>query len=222
MIQELLTPKNNFAMYRDKIATYERDGKPFIPIQEVILKDLLYQIEGTPDFVDPQKRIINVLKLQSIGKIMESVAAIGLKHRKYALKHEFGTQNLLKNIPVVDLSLLSTLVKKELSPFTEEEKKKFGPKDFSESTSSDPPVPAPKISKRGKTELIEDSSSPTTSARSLSLEDIRLLTERSTDRELGSQFEFSLSMSARRLESPREDNKKERRKESPSSTRRRF
>lgn len=38
---------------------------------------------------------------------MSSVAAVGLPHRKYALKRELGTENLLKNIPLVDVRALA-------------------------------------------------------------------------------------------------------------------
>lgn len=51
---------------------------------------------------------------------MSSVAAVGLSHRKYALKRELGTENLLKNIPLVDVLFPLPLIDAPLglrSPF---------------------------------------------------------------------------------------------------------
>ena len=72
----------------------------------MVLKDLLYQIEGSPDFMDPQKRIMNMMKMQSIGHLMENFAIFANKTHRYLLKEERATYNLLKNIPTVEVRLL--------------------------------------------------------------------------------------------------------------------
>uniref|UniRef100_A0A6B2L7F6 Ras-GEF domain-containing protein n=1 Tax=Arcella intermedia TaxID=1963864 RepID=A0A6B2L7F6_9EUKA len=67
-ISSLMKPKDNFKNYRETIKVVE---PPFIPCQEIILKDLLYHDTATPNFVE--EGIWNFKKLNVIGKILDDV-----------------------------------------------------------------------------------------------------------------------------------------------------
>jgi len=62
----LMSPKDNFNHYRDSIKIIDL---PYIPCQEIVLKDLLYHDEATPDFLE--EGVWNLKKLYVIGKILD-------------------------------------------------------------------------------------------------------------------------------------------------------
>jgi len=62
----LMSPKDNFNHYRDALKMVDL---PFIPCQEIVLKDLLYHDEATPDFLE--EGVWNLKKLYVIGKNLD-------------------------------------------------------------------------------------------------------------------------------------------------------
>uniref|UniRef100_A0A6B2L1J8 Ras-GEF domain-containing protein n=1 Tax=Arcella intermedia TaxID=1963864 RepID=A0A6B2L1J8_9EUKA len=66
-ICSLMNPKDNFKNYREVTKTAEA---PYIPCQEILLKDLLYHEESVPNFLTEEK-IWNMKKLYLIGKLID-------------------------------------------------------------------------------------------------------------------------------------------------------
>lgn len=65
-ISMIMSPKDNFGYYRDYVQGFDA---PFIPCQEIILKDLLYHSEGMDNFVT--SGVFDMTKLFVMGKILD-------------------------------------------------------------------------------------------------------------------------------------------------------
>eukprot|EP01128_Nolandella_sp_AFSM9_P009220 TRINITY_DN5841_c0_g1_i1.p1 TRINITY_DN5841_c0_g1~~TRINITY_DN5841_c0_g1_i1.p1 ORF type:complete len:720 (+),score=81.09 TRINITY_DN5841_c0_g1_i1:154-2313(+) len=83
-LQSLMNPLQNFSAYRASIA---EATVPLIPCVEITLKDLLYQSEGSPDYIDTEAGTINVLKMDSIGQLISTIRASCSS--KYDFEKEF-------------------------------------------------------------------------------------------------------------------------------------
>jgi len=101
-ISTLMSPNDNFSHYREALKTVEL---PFIPCQEVILKDLLYHDGSIPDFVE--EGVWNFKKLQVIGKILDQFRQCQEAHYNYTVLNEL--QNLLLNVPVITSTHLDSV-----------------------------------------------------------------------------------------------------------------
>jgi len=73
--------------------------------QEVYLKDLLYQSEGTDNFVN--SRVLDFSKLDSLGAIIEKVRICQSKH--YSFERNSDIYELLMNIEKINMDLLDAL-----------------------------------------------------------------------------------------------------------------
>jgi len=93
-ISSLMSPNDNFSHYREAIKNVET---PYIPCQEVILKDLLYHDAFIPDFIE--EGVWNFKKLHIIGKILDQFRRCQLTHYHFAPLKEL--QNLLTKIPTI-------------------------------------------------------------------------------------------------------------------------
>eukprot|EP01126_Amoeba_proteus_P045018 TRINITY_DN5027_c0_g1_i23.p1 TRINITY_DN5027_c0_g1~~TRINITY_DN5027_c0_g1_i23.p1 ORF type:complete len:314 (+),score=54.76 TRINITY_DN5027_c0_g1_i23:2587-3528(+) len=66
-VEGTMSPLNNFNGYR---VWTKGLVPPMIPCTEILLKDLLYQNESSPNFLDEEQMSINLQKLNSMGKII--------------------------------------------------------------------------------------------------------------------------------------------------------
>jgi hypothetical protein len=74
-------------------------------VSEVTLKDLLYQIEGSPDYLNRELGIINMTKVESVGKILDENISTLKVH--YNLAFEPKIQQILSHIPDITSDNLS-------------------------------------------------------------------------------------------------------------------
>eukprot|EP01125_Pyxidicula_operculata_P022116 TRINITY_DN889_c0_g1_i4.p1 TRINITY_DN889_c0_g1~~TRINITY_DN889_c0_g1_i4.p1 ORF type:complete len:669 (-),score=124.48 TRINITY_DN889_c0_g1_i4:415-2421(-) len=96
-IDNLMNPNNNFNALRSRI---KEVLPPMIPCQEIVLKDLLYQNEGSQDYLSDQLPIINMRKLDIIGKIISSVLSCQVAPYKFVKQSVI--HKVLLNIPKID------------------------------------------------------------------------------------------------------------------------
>jgi len=108
-ISTLMSPNDNFSHYREATKKIET---PFIPCQEVILKDLLYHDQSTKDFI--QERVWNYKKLQVIGKIIEQYRLC--QDNPFNLTPLSELQYLLLHIPEITSSQLDSVPEELDSP----------------------------------------------------------------------------------------------------------
>jgi hypothetical protein len=94
-MSRLMSPMQNFGTYREHIQTIQ---PPMILCQEVFLKDLLYEEEGRPDFVEDQ--VIDMTKMDSIGRLIDQFRQCCAK--PYALSPSPVLWQFLKDIPSWD------------------------------------------------------------------------------------------------------------------------
>jgi len=97
----LMSPNDNFCHYRESLKNLET---PYIPCQEVILKDLLYHDAAIPDFI--QEGIWNFKKLQVIGKILDQFRRCqDVNYNFFPLKE---LQTILLEMPTISPSDLDS------------------------------------------------------------------------------------------------------------------
>jgi len=101
-ISTLMSPNDNFSHYRETLKSVEL---PFIPCQEVILKDLLYHDGSIADFVE--EGVWNFKKLQVIGKILDQFRQCQEARYNFTVLNEL--QNLLLNVPVITSTHLDSV-----------------------------------------------------------------------------------------------------------------
>jgi len=101
-INSLMSPTDNFAQYREATKYLL---PPYIPCQEVILKDLLYHDCSIPDYIEDG--VWNFNKLRVIGKMLDQFRKC--QDAPFNFLHLYDLQNLLYNIPEItqhDIDLL--------------------------------------------------------------------------------------------------------------------
>eukprot|EP01125_Pyxidicula_operculata_P009837 TRINITY_DN3237_c0_g1_i5.p1 TRINITY_DN3237_c0_g1~~TRINITY_DN3237_c0_g1_i5.p1 ORF type:complete len:318 (+),score=63.28 TRINITY_DN3237_c0_g1_i5:129-1082(+) len=91
-VKSLMSPKENFANYREHMQSVPL---PHIPCQEVVLKDLLYNNEGSKDYIE--EGVWNIKKLNLIGKIIEDFKRTQEKPFPFAKFDDL--RRVLMNIP---------------------------------------------------------------------------------------------------------------------------
>jgi len=101
-ISNLMSPLDNFSHYREAIKSIE---PPYIPCQEVILKDLLYHDCSIPDFIE--NRVWNFNKLRVIGKILHQFHKCQYTPYQYLPLKEL--QEILSSIPTITQAQLDEL-----------------------------------------------------------------------------------------------------------------
>jgi len=93
----LMSNLRNYKNYRGFIA----DKKPpLIPYIDSTLKDILYIDHKQPDFFDDDKKVINIPKLDAIGKLIESFRLCQTKQYPFQVFEEL--YNKLYNLPQID------------------------------------------------------------------------------------------------------------------------
>jgi hypothetical protein len=101
-ISSLMSPNDNFTHYRESIKNLEA---PYIPCQEVILKDLLYHDESIPDFIE--EGVWNCKKLQVIGKMLDQYRRC--QDSKFNFSDLKELQDLIEDIPEMQSSQLDSI-----------------------------------------------------------------------------------------------------------------
>lgn len=101
-ISSLMSPIDNFTHYRESIKNLET---PYIPCQEVILKDLLYHDESIPDFIE--EGVWNYKKLQVIGKMLDQFRRCQDSQFNFLPLKEL--QDLIEDIPEMKSSQLDSV-----------------------------------------------------------------------------------------------------------------
>jgi len=110
-ISTLMSPIDNFSQYRETVKSVD---PPFIPCQEVILKDLLYHDVSIPDFFE--NGVWNFKKLRVIGKILHQFRMC--QECPYNFLPLNDLQELLNNIPDITNEQLDVLpIDSEISEF---------------------------------------------------------------------------------------------------------
>jgi hypothetical protein len=94
-ISRTMSPMNNFGSYREHILTIQ---PPMVLCQEVLLKDLLYEEEGRPDFV--ADGIMDMTKMDEIGRIIETFRQA--RSKPYAVQPMPALMEYLRDIPSWD------------------------------------------------------------------------------------------------------------------------
>lgn len=94
-LSRIMSPMQNFGAYREHVQTIQ---PPMIICQEVMLKDLLYEEEGRPDFVSDD--VLDMTKMDSIGRIIDHFRQC--RSKPYALAPMPTLKAFLKEIPSWD------------------------------------------------------------------------------------------------------------------------
>lgn len=117
-IQKAMSPISNFGQYREALSSRD-PSQPMVPCQgtspkqwsrlshclEIILKDLLLLTESMPDWEDKPNRVINMKKLETMGKVLDATKQTQLI--KFNLRTETKIMEILQNIPLVSPEALS-------------------------------------------------------------------------------------------------------------------
>jgi len=130
-ISTLMSPIDNFAQYREAIKSLD---PPFIPCQEVILKDLLYHDVSIPDFIE--NGIWNFKKLRVIGKILHQFRKC--QESTFNFLPLKDLQELVNNIPDITNEQLDVLpIDSDISEFKSISSSWGERREFTETTDSD-------------------------------------------------------------------------------------
>eukprot|EP01129_Flabellula_baltica_P009072 TRINITY_DN3644_c0_g1_i1.p1 TRINITY_DN3644_c0_g1~~TRINITY_DN3644_c0_g1_i1.p1 ORF type:complete len:506 (+),score=89.72 TRINITY_DN3644_c0_g1_i1:62-1579(+) len=94
-IKELASPEYNYNRYRREKKKLDPNA-PSVIMLEVILTDLLYYEELYPNYNDPDMKVINMLKISTMGALLEEVSRS--QTLKYALQPVAEIQEYLMDI----------------------------------------------------------------------------------------------------------------------------
>lgn len=94
-MSRLMSPMQNFSQYRDTIQALQ---PPMILCQEVLLKDLLYEEEGRPDFVTDG--VLDMTKMDAVGRLIDSFRQC--RSKPYSFTPHATVQEFLRDIPSWD------------------------------------------------------------------------------------------------------------------------
>lgn len=92
-MSKIMSPMNNFGAYREIIETLQ---PPMVICQEVLLKDLLYEEEGRPDFVGDNQ--LDMTKMDEVGRLIDFFRFSRSKPYPFQMK-ESNLEDFLKDIP---------------------------------------------------------------------------------------------------------------------------
>lgn len=95
-MSRIMSPMQNFSAYRETIQALQ---PPMILCQEVLLKDLLYEEEGRPDFVE--EGVLDMTKMDAVGRLIDSFRQCRLKPYSTITPH-VTIQEFLRDIPSWD------------------------------------------------------------------------------------------------------------------------
>lgn len=95
-MSRVMSPMQNFSAYRETIQALQ---PPMILCQEVLLKDLLYEEEGRPDFVEDG--VLDMTKMDAVGRLIDSFRQCRLKPYSAITPHA-TIQDFLRDIPSWD------------------------------------------------------------------------------------------------------------------------
>ena len=94
-MSRIMSPMQNFSQYRETIQAVQ---PPMILCQEVLLKDLLYEEEGRPDYV--ADGVLDMTKMDAVGRLIDSFRQC--RSKPYPFNVHATIHDFLRDIPSWD------------------------------------------------------------------------------------------------------------------------